>query len=401
MWINRDFLTFWEPKNSLEVILLRGPRQIGKTSMLLKMEPPTRSKVFLDDPNERNRASSDPEFLLSQLTFPTLIDEVQRSPELLLSIKKHVDQQRRERLESGTPTSPATFRMTGSNQTEIDRALQETLAGRISIFHVHGLAVHEIWGLDSKIDLRQILFRGGFPELWVRPDLDPISFLNDYYSTFVEKDIARTAGVEKLASFSTTLRLLASRAGEMLNYESIGNEAGVSGKSIKDWVSLLEHNGILFILKPYHSNLNKRLTKMPKVYFIDSGLCVRLQSHQEPETILSTPQAGHLFENLVVSEVLKMNDHLRKNWDIFYWRTKEKEEIDLVVETGTTIILLQIKLGSAPAGEIPLPKEIVATNKKIRRAFVVAMGARRVHSPGVEVVPISRLFDFLLEVFSY
>jgi len=397
MWIKRDFLNNWDQNRSLEAILLRGPRQVGKTSMLLKMAAAPRSKIFLDDPNEQERVVQDPEFVLSQLGLPTLIDEIQRAPNLLFSIKKSIDEQRRSRLENHIPTMPAAFRMTGSNQTEIDRALKETLAGRISLFQVHGLSAHEIWAHDPTIELKQILFRGGFPELWVRPELKAVSFLNDYYSTFIEKDIARTAGVEKLSAFSTVLRLLAARVGELLNFESLGNDAGVTGKSVKDWISLLANNGILYILKPYHSNLNKRLIKMPKTYFMDIGIAVRLQSHQEQDSILSVPQAGHLFENLVIAEAIKTKDHFCQNWDLYFWRTKEKEEIDLIVESDKKITLVQIKLGSTKNGEIPVPAALVATNKKIRRAFVTAIGKRGVGPGEVDLVPLKDFCDYLLE----
>jgi uncharacterized protein len=398
MWIKRDFLNNWDVNQGLEALLLRGPRQIGKTSMLLKMNPNPRSKIFLDDPNEQDRASSDPEFVLSQLESPVLIDEIQRAPELLFSIKKRIDEQRRNRLETGDATMSAAFRMTGSNQTEIDKALKETLAGRLNIFQVHGLSVNELLNFDSKIDLKTILFRGGFPELWVRPELDPVSFLNNYFSTFVEKDIARSAGVEKLSAFSITLRLLAARMGELLNFESIAKDAGVTGKSVKEWVSLLERNGILYILKPYHSNLNKRLIKMPKPYFIDTGLGVRMQSHQEKETILSVPQAGHLFENLVVAEAVKTRDHFCKTWDLHFWRTKEKEEIDLIIESDKVMTLLQVKLGSAKGGDMPIPAALLATHKHIRRAFVTATGDRGLHSSGIDIVPIRNFCHYLLEV---
>lgn len=397
MWIQRDFLHKWGLEGSLEAILLRGPRQIGKTSMLLKMSPQPQSKLFLDDPNERARATSDPEFVLGQLKLPTLIDEIQRAPDLLFSIKRSIDQQRQDRLESNAPVLSAGFRLTGSNQTEIDRALKESLAGRISIFRVHGLSVHELIAHDKNLELKKMLFRGGFPELWVRTELSAISFLNDYISTFIEKDIALTAGVEKLSAFTAVLRLLAARTGELLNFESLGNDAGVAGKSVKDWISLLEHNGILHILKPYHSNLNKRLIKMPKTYFIDSGLCVRLQSHQSEESILSTPQAGHLFENLVISEAIKTRDHFRASWEMHFWRTKEKEEIDLIVESAQNMTLLQIKLGSARGGEFPVPEALAATGKKIRRAFVTASGSRSRHNADIEIVPIQDFCDYLLE----
>lgn len=397
MWIKRDFLNNWTPLHSLEAILLRGPRQVGKTAMLLKLEPEPNSKIFLDDPNEQERITRDPEFVLSQSKLPVLIDEIQRAPQILLSIKKNIDQLRRERMENSEPTITAGFRLTGSNQTEIDRAMQETLAGRLSVFNIHGLSVNELWQHDSKIALKQMMFRGGFPELWVRPELNPISFLNNYFSSFVEKDIARSAGIEKLSAFNTTLRLLAARVGELLNYESIGNDAAVSGVAIKEWISLLEHNRIIFILKPFHSNLNKRLIKMPKVYFIDSGLCVRLQGHQEQETLLSTPQAGHLFENLVIAEVIKTRDHFVKDWALHFWRTKEKEEIDLIVESSQTITLIQVKLGSHRDKDFPIPDALARQNKKIRRAFITAIGERRLDSDAIDIVPLKNLADYLMD----
>ncbi len=399
MWIKRDFIENLDPSQALEAILLVGPRQIGKTSILLKMSPATLSKIFLDDPNEQVMATKDPEFLLSQHKLPILIDEIQRAPNLLFSIKKNIDAQRRNRLETKQPTLAAGFRLTGSNQSEIDRALKETLAGRINIFRIHGLSAHELWQQDPSTDLKQILFRGGFPELWVRPELNPISFLNDYISTFIEKDIARTSGVEKLSSFISALRLLAARAGELLNLESIGNEAGVSGNAIKDWVSLLERNGLIYILRPYHSNLNKRLIKMPKAYFIDTGLCVRLQSHQEQSSILSTPQSGHLFENLVIAEVIKTKDHFLKDWQLHFWRTKEKEEIDLIIESKTTILLIEIKLGSVPSQNFPIPEALRVSGKKILRAFVLATGQRQTLRDQVDAIPLKDLCDYLLETF--
>lgn len=399
MWIKRDFLNNWSPEQSLEAILVRGPRQIGKTSMLLKMAPKPNSKIFLDDPNEQAKAVEDPEFVLSQLELPVLIDEIQRASELLFSIKKIIDQQRRNRLETNQATMPASFRLTGSNQSEIDRAMQETLAGRISIFQLHGLSAHEILSHDSNVNLKQLLFRGGFPELWIRPELNVISFLNDYISTFIEKDIARTAGIEKLPAFMRMLRLMASRAGELLNFESLGKDTGVSGKSIKDWASLLERNGIIYILKPYHTNLNKRLIKMPKVFFIDSGLCVRLQSHQEKDTILSTPQAGHLFENLVVAEALKTRDHFVKNWDLHFWRTKEKEEIDLIIESDKVMLLVEVKLGSAKGSPFLIPPALSSTSKKIHKAFVTASGSRGLQHDQTDIVPFKNFCKYLLETF--
>jgi predicted AAA+ superfamily ATPase len=398
MWIKRDFLDNWTVSDALEAVLLLGPRQIGKTSVLLKMSPEPNTEIYLDDPTLQATTKKDPEFILANARLPVLIDEIQRAPEILLSIKKNIDAQRRMRLKNGTATHCAGFRMTGSNQSELDQLMKETLAGRISIRRLHGLSTNELWRHKSEISLNEILFRGGFPELWVRADLNPIPFLNDYISTFIEKDIARSAGVEKISHFITTLRLLAARAGELLNYESLSKDAGVSGNAIKDWVSLLERNSILFILRPYHSNLNKRIIKMPKVYFIDSGLCVRLQGHQDMATVLHTPQAGHLFENLVVAEVIKTRDHFRQDWQIHFWRTKEKVEIDIIIESSSTLLLIEVKLGSAAqAYDFPTPATLAASGKRICRAIVIANGEKSKLTKDLDIVPIAHFGEYLIE----
>lgn len=400
MWIKRDFLSNFVPDKCLEAVLLRGARQIGKSTMLLKLAPPPKSELYLDDPTLQAQSQNDPEFVLAHSPLPILIDEVQRAPNLLFSIKKQIDSQRRERLRTNQPTWPAGYRITGSNQQQLDEALQETLSGRMSIFYVHGLSINELINLDPKIDLNSILFRGGFPELWVRQELNPISFHNDYIATFIERDIARTAGVEKISEFRTVVRLAAARVGELLNFESLGRDAGVSGKTAKEWLSLLEYNRILYFLRPYHSNFNKRLIKMPKVYFLDTGICVRLQSHQGPAAILHTPQAGHLFENLIISEVVKTKDHFQKDWELFFWRTKEAEEIDLIVETPTQMLFLEIKLGAFINRPLEIPKSLKAECKphqKLYRAIIVAAGEPRKLAPDCDVVPYTQLAPYLLE----
>lgn len=375
---------------------MRGPRQIGKTSALLQLKPPSQSAFYLDDPNIRARAQSDPEFLLSQAALPTLLDEAHLAPELFYSIKKHIDQSRRVRLESDTPILPAAFRLTGSNQTQVDEIFQETLAGRVSIHYLHGLSLHELLSHDPTHSLSELLFRGGFPELWVRRELNPIQYFNDYISTFIEKDIARTAGIEKIHEFIQLTRLLAGRVGELLNYESLGNDAGITGKTANDWVSLLAKNRIVHLLQPFHSNLNKRLIKMKKPYFLDTGLCVRLQSHQEMGTLLTSAQAGHLFENLIVAEAIKTKDHFLKDWDLFFWRTKEKVEIDLIIDDHKRLTLVEIKLGSAPHRPILIPPTLAQARPQIRTCYVTASGDAARLSADCEVVPYSQFCGYLL-----
>lgn len=398
MWIKRDFLDKFDSNVTLEALLIRGPRQIGKTSLLLRMSPAPNSTLVLDDPGELARAREDAAFVISQLRLPALIDEIQRAPELLPPIKQAIDLGRQQRLQTGKPTVSGGFRMTGSNQTQLEGEIRETLAGRISLFRLHGLSVHELLNHDPNLSLIEILFRGGFPELWVRPELSPVSYLNDYFSTFVERDVAALAGVEKLAEFGKVVRLSAARVGQLLSLSSLSNDADVALNSVKGWLSLLEQNGILYTLRPYHTNLNLRLIKAPKIYFVETAFCARMQGHREASAVLSIPQAGHLFENLVVAEVLKTRDHFRKDWELFFWRTKDGEEIDLVVETNTTLVLAEIKLGSGLDVNVPQPEALLKTGKNIHRVAVVATGERRLQPSGVELVPLSALCEYLLEV---
>jgi predicted AAA+ superfamily ATPase len=396
MWIIRDFIQNFDPMNGLEALIIRGPRQIGKSSLLLKLNPPVKDQIYLDDSAIRNSANIDPEFILQNCKLPVLIDEVQLAPPIFFSIKKNIDALRRERLLNNSTHEMNLYRMTGSDQTLLDEQVKETLAGRIQSYYLYGLSVNEINKHDPNVQIKEIIFRGGFPELWIRKELNPVRYISDYISTFVEKDIAQTAGVEKLKSFMNTLQLLAARTGELLNYESLGADSGVAGKTIKEWVGLLEKNKILYVLKPYHSNLNKRLIKMSKIYFCEVGICTRLQSHQEMDTILHSPQAGHLFENLVLTEILKTEANFFKIWNLYFWRTKEKEEIDFIIEDNHTIILIEAKLSSANQTSIKIPEAISASGKKIISVIVCSVGESIHASKNNYIIPIKNLAEFLI-----
>ncbi len=176
----------------------------------------------------------------------------------------------------------------------------------------------------------------------------------------------------------------------------VQDSAGVAGKTVRDWVGLLEKNKIIYILNPYSTNLSKRLIKMPKVYFWDVGICSRLQSHQEQETILHTPQSGHLFENLVLAEILKTQNNFFKEWLIHFWRTKDKEEIDFVVEAREIIALIEVKLGSGSGVKIKVPEALALSKKTIISVVVSAYGEISQTGENIFSVGVARLGDFLL-----
>jgi uncharacterized protein len=393
--IKRDFLDTIRNHPTLESTLLWGPRQVGKSTLLDQLLP--KSMALLDDLSQRAQAESDPEFFLEQLRLPTLIDEVQYAPNLFPEIKLRIDRERRRQLkENIQPPRHAQYWLTCSNRTLLESSIQESLAGRCSIFELHGLTVREIWRFAPDLPLKTIAFRGGFPELYRRPELSPVSYLNDYILTFVEKDLARGAGIEKSAEFLALLRLLAARNGQFLNFAELAQAIGVDGKTVKAWVELLRRNFIVGLIEPWASNLSKRIVRMSKIHFYDVGLCARLQGHPSEETILQSPQAGALFESLVFGEIVKTKSNYLLNFDLFTWRTKEGAEIDFVTKTHDKTILIEAKLGIQSAQAIHLdPEAIKVFQDPIQKLVVTAGGETARIAPDTLRLPIGELGNWL------
>ena len=394
MWIERDLSLLLRDYRGLEAAVVLGPRQVGKTSLLVRLFDRPDSFVALDDLQLRERARRDPALLLADRPLPVIIDEFQHAPDILSELKLRIDTARR----GSAPQTPLPyFLLSGSDRVKVNQSLRETLAGRVSIFSLHGLSVHEITR-SNRFSANDGLWRGGFPELYNRPELDPVDYLNDYISTFVEKDVGRSAGVTKLEAFLTVTRLLAARVGQLINYASLANDAGVAGKTIGEWVDLLERARIVFPLPVYSSNINSRLIKTPKLYFLDTGLAVRLQGHLSASAILGSPQAGSLFENLVVSEVVKARDHFKRPWQLYLWRTKEGEEIDLIVEAGEKRLFIESKLAIQGAFPVAFPASLRKTFGEPLNGCVVTYGGKRQRLDAEsEQVPIAELTSFLLE----
>ncbi|KGA93424.1 ATPase (AAA+ superfamily)-like [Leptospirillum ferriphilum] len=293
-------------------------------------------------------------------------------------IKRYVDEQKRQRLETGRPV-PVLFRMTGSNLLLMDKNVKESLAGRVSYFHLNTLTVHEIKKAFADTDLADILFQGGWPELYIDRSLSTVAYLNDYIRSYIEKDIVLSAGVQKQEAFGIVLGLLAARTGMLMDYANMARDSGIQGVTVKEWISILERTGLVQYLKPYASNLNKRLTKSPKLYFMDTGLAVRLQGWQERTPLLTSPQAGALFETLVFSEILKFIQNYGKDWHIHLWRTKEGEEIDFltVTDSGDTIALdAKMSLQATQAGR--LPESFKKLFPHVSQIVLVTFGGHRI-----------------------
>lgn len=332
MWIKRDLLKFLQFASSftLPVKVLRGPRQVGKTSLLNHLR--SHKLVLFDDLGIRSLAESNPVLFFEQFTGPLILDEATLAPQIFPEIKKRVDLARRRHQETGEAIEIDLW-ITGSNQTLLQKAVRESLAGRANYYFLNTLSVHE-WKdtFQNDFSLETFFMRGGWPELHAFSKINAVQYLNDFISTFIEKDIVMAAGIEKRAAFSKALQLLAGRVGQLINAADIAKNIGVDTTTIQAWIALFEQNGILRVVLPYFTNLNQRLIKTPKIYFEDVGLAVRLQGWSEFEPILPSPYFGHLFENLALSEIARFFTNGGETPEIYFIRSKEQVEIDFLIQ---------------------------------------------------------------------
>lgn len=403
MYILRDITSqLKEPSSWIQLLL--GPRQCGKSTLFASIASKENhfQEITFDDLQLRQLANRDPALFLQQFEPPLLLDEVQYVPNLFPELKMKVDKLKREAIvKDQSKKTKVLFRLTGSNQILMDKNIKESLAGRASYFYLNTLTVHEILNSLPKCKINTILYQGGWPELYTNPNLSVINYLNDYIRTYVEKDIILSAGIQKISAFNSVLGLLGARTGQLIDYTHIARDSGVSSVTIKEWISLLERADLIYLLKPYYNNLNKRLIKTPKLYFLDTGLAVRLQGWQDSIPLFNSPQIGALFETLVVSEIIKFIRNYRKDWQLFFLRTKEGEEIDLIIKTPQdNIYAFEVKLAMQ---NIPQPSSYSSRlqtyfSPKKPLNIITFAGKKLKISSNCFVVPIAELHDYLMEL---
>ena len=346
------------------VLLLSGPRQVGKTTMLKKlMEGTERNYVSLDDLQEKELARTDPELFLQLHKPPILIDEVQYAPELFPYIKIIVDKEQKK----------GDFWLTGSQVFSLMRGVQESLAGRVALLSLSSLSQAEAYGGEEEMftldtesllsrkkgrklaDAEEIfkrIFKGSMPAI-VSGDITSTGiFYNSYLSTYIERDVKSLSDVIDSLKFLRFITALAARCSQMLNVSELARDAELNQKQVKDWLGILETLGILFYLYPYSNNLLKRLVKTPKVYFYDTGLVAYLTKWSSPETLASGAMSGVILENYVVSEIRKTYLNQGKEAFMYYYRDKDAKEIDLVLEQDGELHPIEIKKSANPAAEI-------------------------------------------------
>ena len=327
MWINRDFIDSWrrDSKKSAGLVkVLKGPRQVGKTSLLESLG--THQLILFDDHILRTRANENPDLFLSQFQESVILDEATLVPSLFLEIKKRVDQIKRNQFTG--KKSKLDYWITGSNQTLLSREVSESLAGRADLYNLNTLSAHEL----NLNQLSTLLIRGGWPELYSNPELDSTRYLNNLISTFIEKDILQAAGIEKKSAFTKMIQLLSGQVGQLINFSAIASACSVESTTIQSWALILEQNNLIKILQPFMNTFNKRLIKSPKVYFEDVALAARFQGWTSFQPLFVSPYFGQMVENLVYSEISRFFTNRIIEPKVYFIRNKEKVEIDFLLE---------------------------------------------------------------------
>lgn len=334
-------------------VVVTGPRQSGKTTLLKTALAKNCRFISLEDPDVRIRAKEDPLGWLEEHTPPVIIDEIQYFPELLSYIKTKIDQKRK----------PGQWFLTGSQNFTLMQGVSQSLAGRAAVLSLlpfslmerigrgHAVKNPDKWlpilkdrtSKELKITLPELILRGSYPEIASKPSVDRNLWCGSYISTYLERDVRTLANIGDLSLFEKFLKLCAIRTGQLLNLSELAKEIGVSVPTIRRWLSILETSCQVYLLYPYYKNLGKTLVKAPKLYFIDTGLAAYLLGLHDRNALLHSPNFGNLFETLIVTDLLKRFLHCGRTPSLYYLRTHDGLEVDLVIESNQKLHIFEIK----------------------------------------------------------
>lgn len=356
-YIHRTIEADWKQiSRQFPALLLTGPRQVGKTTLLEHLCEKRRKIVSLDDLNLRNLARRDPEMFLQRYSPPVLIDEIQYAPELFPAIKSVIDRAR----------APGAFWLTGSQQFQMMQGITESLAGRVAIVHLLGFSTREKEQRDIRVPpflptgktflartaaasatnldkVYETIWQGSFPAMATgqvrRHDL----FYRSYLQTYLQRDVRDLSQVGDLETFARYVRACAARTAQMLNYTDLARDCGISLNTARNWMSILTASFMVYLLPPYHSNITKRLYKTPKLYFLDTGLCAYLTEWTSPKTLEAGAMSGAILETHVVAEILKSWWNRIQFPNLYYYRDKDGREIDLLISKDNRLYPVEIK----------------------------------------------------------
>lgn len=363
-------------KNS-KAILLTGPRQVGKSTLYKHLFGKV-NQVTFDDDLLLAQAEEDMNLFLLNNPCPLMIDEVQKCPSIFNKLKIVLD----------NTDEYGNFYLTGSQKLQLMEGVSESLAGRVSIVELEGLSMREIYDVpfskhfiptqeyikeregavkNYRKNLWEIIHRGSYPELYSNPEREWMDFYQSYVKTYLERDVNKLIRAKNHLTFVKFLTCVAARTGQVVNYTNISSEVGVSEVTVKEWISILEKSGIIYILKPYTSSALNRAIRSPKLYFRDTGLCCYLTRWLTPETLKNGAMAGAMFETFVINEILKSysNEGLEYDFNVFYYNGKDKKrkkengkeveidgEIDLILQENGILYPIEIKMSASPKADM-------------------------------------------------
>ena len=384
-------------------VVLVGPRQSGKTTLLKHLFTGRCRYVSLEPPDVRMSATEDPRGFIEMYPPPVIFDEVQYAPDLLPYIKEKIDSKR---------ASSGQYFITGSRNLLVMERITESLAGRAAILKLLPLTRPEVEGQphkhlsweskENKIENKKVLpgalwkefLRGSYPELAANPKRDITLWHSSYIQTYLERDVRMLRQIGDLAQFQSFIRALAARSSQLLHLSDLSRDLGVALNTVKAWISVLEATYQIIVLRPYFANVGKRLVKTPKVYFTDVGTLCYLAGLRDPEHSASGPMGGAIFETAVVTEVYKRIMHCGIEPRMYFWRTSAGVEVDIVVEFGDRLVPLEVKLSSTPrsamaSGIRTFQKDL---GDKAAQGYIIHTGDVRLpFGPGVTALPITEL----------
>lgn len=356
--------------DTFRVLLVTGPRQTGKTTLLKSLKPENMGYVTLDDKILRKQAQDDPKLFLEEHPAPLFIDEAQYAPDLFSYIKINVDNSK----------AKGQYWITGSQQFNLMKNASESLAGRVGIVNLNSFTYSEIVKNENKDlfnpdklkkaakievnDLFEIIFKGGMPEFYDNPKIDRNLYFQNYINTYIEKDVRELIEIGKLEEFKKFMVSIASRIGEQLNYSDISKDCGVSVPTIISWMSVLVSSGLVYLLEPYMSSQLKRMTHIPKIYFMDTGLAAYLAGWESARYLQLSSTSGHYLENFVICEIIKSYNARGIKPNLSYYRDKEKHEIDLVLYKNNKLYPFEIKKTASPNSSMISSFKYLENSKK-------------------------------------
>ncbi|RLA06953.1 MAG: AAA family ATPase [Gammaproteobacteria bacterium] len=367
------------------VVTIIGPRQAGKTT-LARYLLPDYTYISLENPENKNFATEDPIAFLKQYSNRVIFDEIQNTPHLLSYLQGIVDNKQQN----------GQFVLTGSNQLQLSSIISQSLAGRTAILKLLPLSISELSTAKIKFDsFEEYLFNGFLPAIYDKKQRANRAYAN-YYQTYVLRDIRLLINLKDISLFEKFLKLLAGRVGQIINYQSLGNDVGVSSKTIKHWLSVLEVSFIIFKLPPYFENFGKRAIKSPKYYFSDCGLLSYLLGINQSLQISRDPLVGNMFENLVILEILKFFYNQGLMGDLYFYRNSNNQEIDLLFKQDNNLVGVEIK--SSSTWHNSFGKNLLNYSKNIKeldKKIIIYNGKKQDSINGIKAINFKEVADNL------